>query len=102
MFEKDKSLFQPYRDQGGGGTATALMEPSVVVETKLPDYDEYEVRIYDVKRGRQLVATIEIVSPADKDRPESRNAFVGKCADLLQKGVAVSIVDLVTVRQPNL
>ena len=37
-----------------------------------------------------------------KDRPEHRNAFVGKCAALLQKGVAVSIVDLVTVRQFNL
>ena len=68
----------------------------------LPDYDEYEVRIYDAERGRQLVAAIEIVSPANKDRPEHRNAFVGKCAALLQKGVAVSIVDLVTVRQFNL
>jgi hypothetical protein len=24
----------------------------VAVETTLPDYDEYEVRIYDAKRGR--------------------------------------------------
>ncbi|MSR51758.1 MAG: DUF4058 family protein [Gemmataceae bacterium] len=77
-------------------------EPSVALEILLPDYDEYEVRIYDAKRGRQLVAAIEIVSPANKDRPESRNAFIGKCAAMLQKGVAVSIVDLVTVRQPNL
>ena len=65
-------------------------------------YDEYEVRIYDAKRGRHLVAAIEIVSPANKDRPEHRNVFVAKCAALLQKGVAVSIVDLVTVRQFNL
>jgi hypothetical protein len=72
------------------------------VETTLPDYDEYEVRIHDTKRGRQLVAAIEIVSPANKDRPEHRNVFVGKCAALLQKGVAVSIVDLVTVRHFNL
>jgi hypothetical protein len=49
-----------------------------------------------------LVAAIELVSPANKDRPEHRNAFVGKCAALLQKGIAVSIVDLVTVRQFNL
>jgi len=72
------------------------------VETELPDYDEYQVRIYDANRGRRLVAAVEIVSPANKDRPEHRNAFVGKCAALLQKGVAVSIVDLVTVRQFNL
>ena len=75
---------------------------SLAIETEVPDFDEYEVRIYDAKRGRHLVAAIEIVSPANKDRPEHRNAFVGKCAALIQKGVAVSIVDLVTVRHFNL
>jgi hypothetical protein len=49
-----------------------------------------------------LVAVVEIVSPANKDRPEKRRAFVGKCAALLRKGVAVSIVDVVTVRHANL
>src|SRR5580704_12968629 len=66
------------------------------------EIDEYVVRVYDAQRGRTLVATIEIVSPANKDRPEHRNAFVGKCAALIQKGVAVSIVDLVTTRHFNL
>src|SRR5947209_19721704 len=75
---------------------------SLYKETELPDFDEYKVRIYDAKRGRQLVAAVEIVSPANKDRPEHRNVFVGKCAALLQKGVAVSVVDLVTVRHFNL
>ncbi len=64
--------------------------------------DEYEVRIHDATRGRRLVAAIEIISPANKDRPEHRNVFLGKCAALLQNGVAVSIVDVVTVRQFNL
>jgi len=64
--------------------------------------DEYEVRIYDAQRGRHLVAAIEIVSPGNKSRPEHRNAFIAKCAALLQKGVAVSIVDLVTIRRFNL
>jgi hypothetical protein len=77
-------------------------KPSLTIETTLADYDEYEVRVYDATRGRQLVAAIEIVSPANKDRPEHRNVFAGKCAALLQKGVAVSIIDLVTVRQFNL
>ncbi len=88
-----------------GGVATAVWAPaapSVAVETELPDYDEYEVRVYDARRGRRLVAAVEIVSPRNQDRPESRNAFVGKCAALLRAGVAVSIVDLVTVRQFNL
>ena len=70
--------------------------------TELPDEDEYEVRIYDAERGRTLVAALEIVSPTDKDRPEKRNAFVGKCAALLRNGGAVRIVDLVTIRQFNL
>jgi Protein of unknown function (DUF4058) len=48
------------------------------------------------------MAAIEIVSPANKDRPEHRRAFVAKCAALLQKRVAVSIIDLVTARGFNL
>ena len=103
--EKDDrtSRFGTNADNGGVATAAwAPARPNVAVETTLPDYDEYEVRIYDAKRRRHLVATIEIVSPANKDRPEHRNVFVAKCAALLQKGVAVSIVDLVTVRQFNL
>ncbi len=89
-------------EDGGGATAVWVAEPVVRVETDLPEYDEYEVRVYDARQGRHLVAAIEIVSPANKDRPEKRNAFVGKCAALVQKGIAVSIVDVVTIRQFNL
>ncbi len=104
-FEKDEPPSPATASEGNGGVATAVWappRPSIAVETTLPDYDEYEVRIYDAKRGRRLVAAVEIVSPANKDRPEHRNLFVAKCAALLQKGVAVSIVDLVTVGQFNL
>jgi hypothetical protein len=72
------------------------------VATDLPELDEYEVLVYDSKRGRRLVAAIEIVSPANKDRPEHRRAFVAKCAALLQKLVSVTIIDLVTTRNFNL
>ena len=78
------------------------MAPVVAVKTDPPDEYEYEVRIFDLERERTLVAAIELVSPANKDRPESREAFVAKCAALLRKGIAVSIVDLVTVRRFNL
>jgi Protein of unknown function (DUF4058) len=104
-FEKDDPPPVSERSEGNGGLAVAVWDPpqpSVAVETTLPDYDEYEVRVYDAKRGRHLVAAIEIVSPANKDRLEHRNVFVAKCAALLQKGVAVSIVDVVTVRHFNL
>src|SRR5579871_1843719 len=62
--------------QPGNGTesvATATWSPprpTRSIETDLPDMDEYEVRVYDTQRGRRLVAAIEIVSPANKDRPE--------------------------------
>jgi hypothetical protein len=104
-FEKDEPSPVPEPTDGNGGAATAVWapaRPSVAVETTLPDYDEYEVRVYDARRGRHLVAAIEIVSPANKDRPDHRNVFVARCVALLQKGVAVSIVDLVTVRNFNL
>ena len=77
------------------------LQPTIDVETELPDYDEYEVRIYDAVKGRHLVAAIEIVSPPNKDRPGHRNVFVGKCAAVIQKGVAVSLY-LVPARHFNL
>src|SRR5262249_33760774 len=91
--------------EGNGGVATAVWpppRPTLAVETELPDADEYEVRIFDTKRGRRLVAAVEIVSPANKDRPEHRRLFVAKCAALLQQHVSLAIVDLVTVGDFNL
>jgi hypothetical protein len=91
--------------QGNGAAATATWTasaPAIAVETEPPEEYEYAVHIFDLERERQLVAAIELVSPANKDRPEAREAFVAKCAALLRKGVAVSVVDLVTIRQFNL
>ena len=90
---------------GAGGLATAVWAPSKPTsefETELADFDEYEVRIYDAQRGRHLVAAIEIISPSNKDRPESRRQFVAKCAELLRQHVSVVLVDIVTVRDFNL
>jgi hypothetical protein len=87
------------------GVATAVWappEPTLSLELDPTDIYEYEVLIFDQQRGRELVAAIEIVSPANKDRPETRQAFVSKCAALLQKKICVSIVDLVTVKNFNL
>lgn len=103
-YERADAPAPPAAGNGAGGVATAawVAEPVVRVETELPEFDEYEVRVYDARRGRHLVAAIELVSPANKDRPDKRNAFIGKCAALLRSGVAVSIVDVVTSRQFNL
>jgi hypothetical protein len=111
-FEVDIGSFELDSSASLGSNASGLgdpqlmtwkeAEPTVAVETEIPDEAAYEVKIYDVERERTLVAVIEIVSPANKDREESRRKFVAKCAALLQQGVAVTIVDIVTVRQANL
>jgi hypothetical protein len=73
-----------------------------MVATDLPDLDEDEVRVCDTRRGHRLVAAVEIVSPANKDRPDHRGAFVTQCAALLRNRVCVAIVDVVTMRMSNL
>lgn len=77
-------------------------QPTLTVEADLGQQYEYEVQVFDQTRDRQLVAAVEFVSPANKDRPEHRRAFVAKCAALLQKGVCVTMVDPVTNRRANL
>jgi Protein of unknown function (DUF4058) len=70
--------------------------PTSILEPRLIGQDVYEVRIYDSKRSRRLVAAIEIVSPSNKDRPDSRAGFVHKATELLMQDVSVSILDIVT------
>jgi len=104
-YEKDEADSFAGEAGNDGGTATAVWAPSrptLAVAADLPAQDDYEVRVYDSKHGRRLVAAIEIVSPSNKDRPEHRRLFVAKCAALLQNQVSVTIVDLVTTRSFNL
>jgi hypothetical protein len=93
----------PFQRHSGGSSATlAPPKPTFTAEVDLAEQYEYEVLVYDQSRGKVLVAAVEIVSPANKDRPENRQVFANKCVGLLKRGVCVSIVDLVTTRQFNL
>ena len=98
---RESDSFSPHDNDGGVATLPAIA-PTLTVEADLSEQDQYEVLVYDVDRGRRLVAAIEIVSPSNKDRPESRETFVRKVAGLLQQDVCVSIVDLISIRQANL
>ncbi len=103
--EDDAGSPTAIESDNGGRVATAVWappRPTLTVASDLPAQDEYEVHVYDTKSGRRLVAAVELVSPANKDRPEYRRAFVAKCAALLQKHVCIAIVDLVTTRTSNL
>lgn len=112
-FEIDVCAYEPEFPQraehvaggGNGGVATAVWappEPTLAVDADPTEQYAYEVLVFDQSRGRVLVAAVELVSPGNKDRPQSRREFVAKCAALLGQNVCVSIVDLVTTRQFNL
>jgi Protein of unknown function (DUF4058) len=94
----------PWEGTFNASTATLTWSPprpSVDVVMERPAHDEFEVQVYDEELGR-LVGAIEIVSPANKDRPVTRRAFIAKCAALLWQNVSVAIVDIVTTRHANL
>jgi Protein of unknown function (DUF4058) len=100
-FEHDDAPQTHPRSADEGGVAT-VPQAELSLETDNSDVSEYEVLIYDVQQEKRLVAAIEIISPANKDRPVHRNNFVSKCAALLQQEVCVVLVDIVTIRNTNL
>ena len=107
-FEVDVSMIEdddrpPLVEPTGRGTATlTAATPPLTVPADLSELDEYEIRVYDAERERTLVAAIEIVSPANKDRPETREQIIIKADSLLRQGVCVALVDIVTNYQANL
>jgi len=64
--------------------------------------DVVEVLVFSEQGGPTPAGAIELVSPANKDRPAHRNAFVSKCATYLQQGVGLVVVDVVTDRWADL
>jgi hypothetical protein len=61
-----------------------------------------EIGIFSRSGGPQLAGAVELVSPANKDRPLHREAFVSKCVTYLQAGVGLVLVDVVTERASDL
>jgi len=91
---------------GNGGVAT-LPRPMTTIPTPtwtIPAAftDTFEVQIINSEAGPKLVAAIELVSPSNKDRPQTRRAFAVKCASYLCQGIHVIIMDVVTSRSANL
>lgn len=61
-----------------------------------------EIGILSDRSGPTLRSAIELISPANKDRPEQRQAFLAKCETYLREGIGLVVVDVVTTRKANL
>jgi hypothetical protein len=86
----------------GGIAIWAPPAPAASAVLEFAGLDLFEVNILNDEEGPKIVAAIELVSPANKDRPANRRAFTVKCASYLQDGISVMIVDVVTERHGNL
>jgi hypothetical protein len=95
--EIDVGTYEDAAESGAAGPGTAWRPPSPQLTIDLPVVEDIvEVGIFHPAETTRLVAAIELVSPANKDRLESRDAFVSKCAAYMQQGVGLLIVDVVT------
>jgi hypothetical protein len=95
----------PKGQRSAAATATAAPAwappaTELVLPTVFPD--EIEVRVFATVTGATLVGAIELVSPGNKDRPETRQAFAAKCVSYLTRGIGLIVVDIVTNRLANL
>ncbi len=86
-----------------GPSASGWTAPAPTQTIPLPILtDIVEVLVFGREGGPTLAGAIELVSPANKDRPEDRDAFVTKCAAYLQQGLGLVVVDVVTDRRADL
>lgn len=76
--------------------------PGLAVAVELPPGDAVEVHVFADDGDPRLAAAIELVSPRNKDRPRTRQAFAVKCVGYLQQGSSVVVVDTVTTRRADL
>lgn len=97
--------FQNGQESSKGGTKIAVWAPPQPALSFAVDFSRLEaceVRIFEDLGGPQLRATIELASPANKDRPGSRRTFAAKCAGYLKQAISVIVVDVFTERTANL
>ena len=107
-FEMGRAAGPALEPGDGGAVATATLAAKVWAPPA-PDFempgvfpDVVRVLVYNSAEGPTLVAAIELVSPGNKDRPETRRDFAAKCATYLQEGIGLVTVDIVTERHANL
>lgn len=104
-FDLERHADDAAASNGTVGVATkpvVYAPPEPVLTVPVTFDDAIEVRVHDQARDRRVVAVIELVSPANKDRPEERETFALKSLGHLKAGVGLVIADIVTDRHFNL
>ena len=92
-FESSSGFDEPADDNGSGGVAVQAWAPPAATLTMPAVFpDDIEVHVRDERDDARLVAVVELVSPRNKDRPDSRAAFAAKTAAYLQRGVGLIIL----------
>ena len=96
------TLHAPPSADPGSAESWAPAAPGQEVAVEWPPTDEVEVEVYADEGDPRLAAAVELVSPRNKDRPRSREAFAAKCAGHLRRGCGVVVADPVTTRRADL
>jgi hypothetical protein len=99
-FERQEETLTEPGKNGVAVQAWAPPIPTLSIPAVYPD--DLEVQVLDQRDDARLVGAVELISPRNKDREESRSAFAAKCAAYLQRGIGLIILDIVTSRQANL
>ena len=88
---------QPAPLPGEGGIAVAEAPPQVRRKLSLSAAARAMRRTLTIrhKSGHPIVALVEIVSPANKDRPRHVEEFVDKAVAALARGIHLVLVDLI-------
>jgi hypothetical protein len=101
-FERQPPPEEEPRNGPGGVAVQTWVPPAATMVLPAVFPDDIEVHVRDERDDARLVAVVELVSPRNKDRTESRRAFAAKGVAYLERGVGLVMIDIVTSRQGNL
>jgi hypothetical protein len=100
--EDRNGTYESETSSAGSVALWAPPRPAATTPLAFSHPDLFEIQVWNDEEGPRLVAAIELVSPANKDRAAHRHIFAVKCGSYLQSDVSLMIVDVVTERTGNL
>lgn len=101
-FEVDVAALQQSPATDEGAQLWAPPQPALSVAVEWSGADDVSVEVYTDDGDPRLAAAVELVSPRSKDRATAREAFAYKCAEQLNRGCGIVVVDAVTKRHANI